>query len=159
MLNRIATQIKKCFPAPEVSAHCDGPCGVYDPASARIYAEAVLSMTKKIADLEAHVPSPGDKAATVTYHNTLSRYIAIKEEQAQKTKEELLILWTDYFKPVHLADYPDLHDMFWKAAKLCSACKVEVNLAHANQLMMEVQKIHEIFWKTKGRDVPWIKAS
>ncbi len=159
MLNRIATQIKKHFRAPEVSAHCDGPCGVYDPASARIYAEAVYSMTKKIADLEAKVPPAEEKAATVAYHNTLSRYIAIKEKQAQKTKEELLILWTDYFKPVHLEKYPDLHDMFWKAAKLCSSCKVEVNEAHAHQLLMAVEKIHGIFWATKERDVPWVKAS
>ena len=159
MLNRIAHQIKQFFPAPVVSAHCDGPCGVYDPASSRVYAEAVLSMTKKIADLVAKVPSPDDKAATVAYHNTLSRYIAVKEEQAQKTKEELLILWTDYFKPVHLEAYPDLHDMFWKAAKLCSSCKVEVNLAHANQLLMEVEKIHNIFWESKGRKVEWVKAS
>ena len=157
MLKQIITQIKNFFPAPEVHAHCDGPCGVYDPASARITAEAVVSMTKKILDLEA--PAAGDKAANIAYQNTLSRYIAIKEEQAQKTKDDLLILWTDYFKPVHLEQYPDLHDTFWKAAKLCSACKVEVSPQHANELMDAVQKIHEMFWATKGRDVNWYKAS
>ena len=157
MLKQIITQIKNFFPAPEVHAHCDGPCGVYDPASARITAEAVASMTKKILDLEA--PAAGDKAANIAYQNTLSRYIAIKEEQAQKTKDDLLILWTDYFKPVHLEQYPDLHDTFWKAAKLCSACKVEVSAQHANELMDAVQKIHEMFWATKGRDVNWYKAS
>ncbi len=157
MLKRIATQIRKWFPAPEVSAHCDGPCGVYDPASARIYAEAVVSMTKKIIELE--LPAAGDKKATLTYNNTLSRYIAIKEEQAQKTKEDLLILWTDYFKPVHLEKYPDLHDTFWKAAKLCSACKVEVSLDHANELLATVEKIHKMFWATKEREVTWYKAS
>ena len=157
MLKQVITQIKNFFPAPEVHAHCDGPCGVYDPASARITAEAVVSMTKKILDLEA--PAPGDKAANIAYQNTLSRYIAIKEEQAQKTKKDLLILWTDYFKPVHLEQYPDLHDTFWKAAKLCSACKVEVSIEHANELMDAVQKIHDMFWATKGRDVAWYKAS
>ena len=157
MLKQIIAQIKNCFPAPEVRAHCDGPCGVYDPASARITAEAVVSMTKKILDLE--VPDASDKAATIAYQNTLSRYIAIKEEQAQKTKDDLLILWTDYFKPVHLEKYPDLHDTFWKAAKLCSACKVEVSSTHAAELMDAVQKIHDMFWATKGRDVSWYKAS
>ena len=152
MLNTIAAQIRKWFPAPEVSAHCDGPCGVYDPASARIYAEAVLSMTKKILDLD---PTAGDHKTA----NTLSRYIAIKEEQAQKTKEDLLILWTDYFKPVHLEKYPDLHDTFWKAAKLCSACKVEVSLEHATKLLATVEKIHNMFWATKEREVTWYKAS
>jgi nickel superoxide dismutase len=157
ILKQIITQIKNYFPAPEVHAHCDGPCGVYDPASARITAEAVVSMTKKIIDLE--VPATDDKAANIAYQNTLSRYIAIKEEQAQKTKEDLLILWTDYFKPVHLEQYPDLHETFWKAAKLCSACKVEVSIEHANQLMEAVQKIHDMFWATKGRNVTWYKAS
>lgn len=157
MLKTIAAKIKDWFPATEVSAHCDGPCGVYDPASARITAEAVLSMTKKILALEA--PASGDAAAMVAYQNTLSRYIAIKEEQAQKTKEDLLILWTDYFKPQHLAKYPDLHDVFWKAAKLCSACKVEVSLDHANELMAAVEKIHNMFWQSKERDVTWYKAS
>ncbi|MEO0013595.1 MAG: hypothetical protein RLZZ535_1984 [Cyanobacteriota bacterium] len=157
MLKQVICQIKNFFPAPEVHAHCDGPCGVYDPASARVTAEAVLSMTKKIRDLE--VPTSGDKAANIAYQNTLTRYIAIKEEQAQKTKEDLLILWTDYFKPVHLEKYPDLHDTFWKAAKLCSACKVEVSAEHANELMDAVQKIHNIFWETKGRDVSFVKAS
>lgn len=157
ILKQVISQVKNLFPAPEVHAHCDGPCGVYDPASARITAEAVVSMTKKIQDLE--VPSHDDKAAMVAYHNTLSRYIVIKEEQAQKTKEDLLILWTDYFKPVHLEKYPDLHDTFWKAAKLCSACKVEVSTQHANELMDAVQKIHEMFWATKDRDVSFVKAS
>ena len=146
--NAIAAQIQAWFPAPEVHAHCDGPCGVYDPASARITAEAVLSMTKKILDLE--VPAPGDAKAMVAYQNTLSRYISIKEEQAQKTKEDLLILWTDYFKPVHLEKYPDLHDTFWKAAKLCSACKVEVSIEHANELMAVVETIHTMFWARKS---------
>ncbi len=85
-------------------AHCDGPCGVYDPASARIVAEAVLSMTKKLVALE--VPAPSDKAACAAYQNTLGRYVAIKEEQAHLAKGELLVLWTDYFKPPHLEAAP-----------------------------------------------------
>jgi nickel superoxide dismutase len=155
MLNNAIALLNAWFPATEVHAHCDGPCGVYDPSAARITAEAVLSMTKKILALE----EPADAAGKVAYANTLSRYIAIKEEQAQKTKDDLLILWTDYFKPVHLESYPDLHDTFWKAAKLCSACKVEVSQQHAEELMAAVEKIHNIFWATKGRDVAWYTAS
>jgi len=133
------------------SAHCDGPCGVYDPASARIAAEAVLSMTRKILDLD-----PGDTShATV---NSLSRYIAIKEEQAQLAKTDLLILWTDYFKPQHLEKYPDLHDTFWQAAKLCSAVKVEVSIEKAEELLVVIRKIHNIFWDTKGREVAYYTA-
>lgn len=138
-------------------AHCDGPCGVYDPASARIGAEAALSMTKKILALEH--PDSGDAQAMASYLNTMARYVAIKEEQTHVCKEELLVLWTDYFKPQHLSDHPNLHDTFWKAAKLCSSVKVEVSLEHAQELMDAVKEIHEIFWSTKGRDVPWYTAS
>lgn len=156
MISNVAGKFKEMFPAAPVDAHCDGPCGVYDPASARIAAEAALSMTKKILALEA--PASGDAQATLAYQNTLSRFITIKEEQAHIAKEELLILWTDYFKPPHLEKYPDLHDTFWKAAKLCSACKVEVNLDNANALMAAIEKIHGIFWATKDRDVAWYTA-
>lgn len=157
MLKQIISSIKTYFPASEVHAHCDGPCGVYDPSSARIAAEAVVSMTKKIVELQP--PAGNDPQGTVTYNNTLSRYIQIKEEQAQVAKEELLILWTDYFKPPHLEQYPDLHDTFWKATKLCSACKVEVSQQHADELMAAIEKIHKIFWATKNRDITWYKAS
>ena len=135
----------------QAEAHCDGPCGVYDPASARIAAEAVLSMTKKLLD--------AGPATTLDEQNTQSRYITIKEEQAHIAKEELLILWTDYFKPPHLEQYPDLHTTFWNAAKLCSAVKVEVSETHAAELMDAIRNIHEIFWSVKGRDVPWYTAS
>ncbi len=139
------------------TAHCDAPCGVYDSASSRVAAEAVLSMTKKILDLK--LPDGGDAAAMAAYHNTLTRYIMVKEEQARVAKEEILILWTDYFKPVHLETYPNLHEVFWKAAKLCSACKVEVSLDHANELMAAIKEIHDIFWASKNREVAWYTAS
>ena len=158
MISKLIQLIEQIHPAPTAHAHCDGPCGVYDPASARIAAEAGLSMTKKILALER--PDGGDNQAWASYHNTMARYVAIKEEQTHIAKEELLVLWTDYFKPPHLEAHPDLHDTFWKAAKLCSAVKVEVNLDHAQELMGCIERIHNIFWSTKGRDdVAWYTAS
>jgi len=149
-------QTNDSIPTIEASAHCDGPCGVYDPASARVAAEAVQSMTKKMNALD----NPGGTGSEfVAYMNTMSRYAAIKEEEAQKCKDELLILWTDFFKPQHLESIPDLHDTFWQAAKLCSACKVEVSEQHAQELMDAVEAIHNMFWSAKGREVPWIRAS
>ena len=138
-------------------AHCDGPCGVYDPSQARVEAESVLQLTKKILDLK--MPDGGDAKASAAYQNTLTRFIVIKEQRAELAKHHILVLWTDYFKPDHLAKYPDLHDTFWKAAKLCSACKQEVSLEHAQELMDAIKKIHGIFWETKGKDVPWFTAS
>ncbi len=157
MINKIFSAIEKIQPAQKAEAHCDGPCGVYDPAQARVSAEAVLSMTKKLLALE--MPKTADPKGLLAYQNTLTRYIQIKEEQAQETKQHLLILWTDYLKPPHLEKYPDLHDKFWQAAKLCSTCKVEVNLEHAQELLNAVKEIHEIFWATKEKDVPWVTAS
>lgn len=156
MINKVTSLIKAQFPAEPVEAHCDGPCGVYDPSSARIAAEASLSMTKKILAL---APPANDGPAMAAYLNTMARYIAIKEEQTHIAKSELLVLWTDYFKPVHLEQFPDLHDTFWQATKLCSAVKVGVSLEDAEALMATVEKIHNMFWQTKNRDVPWYTAS
>lgn len=157
MLSKLLSAYNQIHPAPAAQAHCDGPCGVYDPASARIAAEAAVSMTKKLLALE--VPDPADKAAVVKYHNAFSRYVAIKEEQAHLAKEELLVLWTDYFKPHHLEANPEIHDIFWKAAKECSYVKVEVSLHHAENLMGHIEKIHQLFWATKNRDVAYYTAS
>ena len=132
-------------------AHCDGPCGVYDPASARIAAEAVLSMEKKIAAL-------GD-AMDIATVNTRTRFIEIKESQAEIAKHELDILWHDYFKPEHLEKYPNLHDTFWKAAKLCSKNKTEQDPANGEALLAAIEEVHKMFWATKNRDVAFYRAS
>ena len=138
-------------------AHCDAPCGVYDPAQARVEAESVLQLTKKILDLKA--PDGGDAKASVAYQNTLARFVQIKETRADLAKHHLMVLWSDYFKPQHLETYPDLHDLFWKSAKLCSAVEQEVSLEHAQELMDNIKRVHEIFWESKGKDVPWYTAS
>ena len=114
-------------------------------------------MTKKLLALE--LPDPSDHVAYVNYHNTFSRFVSIKEQQAHLAKEELLVLWTDYFKPHHLEANPAIHEVFWKAAKLCSACKVEVSAVHAQELMDAIEEIHNIFWASKGKEnVPFKSA-
>lgn len=90
-----------------------------------------------------------DKAAKLQFKNSLMRMIWTKEEHARKCKEELLILWTDYFKPEHLEKFPDLHDIFWKAAKLCSYNKQHVDEEKAQELLDSVTHIAEIFEKSK----------
>ncbi|MCP5098871.1 MAG: superoxide dismutase, Ni [Chloroflexi bacterium] len=156
-MKNLTAKIQEWFPAEAVSAHCDGPCGVYDPASARIASEAVLSMTKKMLALKH--PENKDPQALASYLNSMSRYAAIKEEQATIAKDEVLVLWTDYFKPVHLEANPNLHDLIWQITKLISACKVEVNLDHANELMAKMEELHNVFWGSKGRDVAYYTAS
>ena len=131
-------------------AHCDGPCGVYDPASARIAAEAVLSMTKKAIALQGNDPA---------MWNTFTRFTVIKEQQAEVVKRELDILWHDYFKPEHLEKYPNLHDTFWKATKLASKNKTEQDAANGEALMSAIEEIHKMFWGTKNRDVAFYRAN
>ena len=126
-------------------AHCDLPCGVYDPAQARINAESVVNASKKYQESD----DPAFK----------QRCITIKEDMAEEVKKDLWVLWTDYFKPVHLEAHPDLHTIFWNAAKLCSAVKVEVSVQHCEELMEAIENIHNIFWGTKGRDVAYYTAS
>jgi nickel superoxide dismutase len=147
---RMLTALNRSRPAPVASAHCDGPCGVYDPASARIAAEAVLSMTRKILDLDQ------TQAAN---HNTFARFVAIKEEQSEIVKHELSVLWADYFKPEHLEAYPELHAIFWKALKGASAAKQQVSVEVATDLVDQIHAIHDIFWATKKRDVTWMLAN
>ena len=128
-------------------AHCDGPCGVYDPSQARVEAESVLQLTKKILDLKA--PETGDQKASAAYQNTLTRFIVIKEARAELAKHHLLVLWADYFKPEHLEKYPDLHDKFWKAIKQASECKHHLEPAEAQKLLDMIEDISKIFWETK----------
>lgn len=142
MVNLFHRFIISFFPSEAIYAHCDVPCGIYDPKAAQTAAATVLKMTQLILELDKP-----DK--TINDHNKIVRCILTKEEHAQKCKEEILILWTDYFKIEHLAKFPTLHETFWKAAKLCSSTKQEVSLQHAQDLVKAVDGIAEMFVATK----------
>ncbi len=139
--------LAKLFPTYTAYAHCDVPCGIYDPKTAQIAAATVLKMVEKLQAIE--LPDVSEKQLLLNYDNTTTRMILTKEEHAQKCKEEILILWTDYFKSEHLEKFPNLHDTFWKAAKLCSTNKQEVSLEHAKELVAAVDEIASIFAQTK----------
>jgi nickel superoxide dismutase len=132
-----------------VRAHCDIPCGIYDPHEAQIAALTVLRMDQLIGDLAPPLmdAKPEDRA---TYIAKLARYTAIKEASAERVKSELRIIWGDYFTPDHLKQYPTLHESFFQAMKLASKTRQGTNVADANVLLAAVQAIAEIFWKTKG---------
>lgn len=129
--------ITKWFPSQIAYAHCDVPCGIYDPKAAQTAAATVLKMVQKLGEY------PENDL------NNRVRAIWTKEEHARKCKEELLILWTDYFKPEHLEKFPNLHDTFWKAAKLCSKNKQSVDMQAAEDLVKAVDAIADIFQKSK----------
>jgi nickel superoxide dismutase len=118
-----------------VSAHCDLPCGVYDPAQARIEAESVKAVQEKYQGNE----DPTFRA----------RAIGIKEQRAELVKHHLDVLWTDYFKAPHFEKYPDLHNLFNTTIKQASACKQSNDPADGQKLLDGIAAIDAIFWETK----------
>ena len=133
----------RLLPSTPAYAHCDVPCGIYGPKPAQIAAATILKMVNLINELPK-----GNRS--VEEENKFTRCVLTKEEHARKCKEELLILWTDYFKPEHLDKFPDLHDTFWQAAKLCSKVKQTVDLAAAEELVKSVEHIAEMFAESKA---------
>jgi nickel superoxide dismutase len=145
--------IDRVAPPETVSAHCDIPCGIYDPHMAQIAALTVVRMNQLINNLEWDM---NNRQAMNASGNSFGRYIRTKEEHAELCKKELDILWHDYFRPEHLEKFPDLHTTFWNAAKLASRNKQNADLAAAEELLGATNRIAEIFWETKG--VPTRKA-
>lgn len=123
-------------------AHCDVPCGLYSPDAAMMAARTVAKMVEKINALTQD-PTPENR-------NSFVRMVATKEEHAQLCKKELLILWTDYFKPEHLAMFPSLHETFWNAAKLCSKNKQHIDAAAAQELLGAVGEVAGMFEKAEA---------
>lgn len=124
----------KLFTIKPVYAHCDLPCGVYDPAQAMIEAKSVYAIQTKMKDMK------GDDR---------TRALFIKEQRAELVKHHLWVLWTDYFKPEHLEKYPDLHDKFWKATKQAGECKHHSEPEEGEKLMNMINEIDQIFKETK----------
>jgi nickel superoxide dismutase len=127
-----------------VHAHCDLPCGVYDPAQARIEAESIMAIQERYQDAE------NKKSPNETAEEYQGRCLLIKEERANLVKEHLWVLWTDYFKPNHLDKYPQLHELFWKATKAAGDAKRSVDPKQGQELLDSIEEISKIFWETKA---------
>ena len=127
----------RLFRITDVSAHCDLPCGVYDPAQARIEAESIKAICAKVADND----DPDFRV----------RAMIIKEQRSTLVKEHLWILWTDYFKPPHFEKYPQLHTLVNEATKLAGATgtKGSFDESVADQLLAKIDEIDAIFKETK----------
>ena len=136
VLSRLFSIIDHIRPPLDVHAHCDLPCGVYDPAQARIEAESVKACQQKYQDSDDPI--------------FRARAISIKEERANLVKEHLWVLWTDYFKPEHLEKYPQLHSSFWNATKEAGAGKKSEDPMQGQKLLDAIDEISKIFWETKS---------
>ncbi len=137
---KIISDIKNALRAPEASAHCDIPCGIYDPVSAKIAAQTVQKMVLRLESMDA--------APDIASGNTFARYITVKEEHAELCKHELRVLWADYAWPG--ADANEIAAKFNAALKLASQCKQNVSMDSAKALVVAVDDIAAAFWATKG---------
>ncbi len=141
MLTNIRRYADRILPVGVADAHCDIPCGIYDPRDAIQAAQTVIRMTELIGEL--------NKDGSDESRNSMIRYVMIKEEHATMAKDDILVIWTDYFKPPHLEQWPDLHEKVWKACQLGSHVKQHVDMAKAQEFKAALEEIGEIFWETK----------
>jgi nickel superoxide dismutase len=148
VLDRVFEALDHVSPPRTAYAHCDVPCGIYDPQAAQIAAQTVQTMVTKMQALTP--PAAGaDLGARQAYENSVTRMITTKEEHAERVKREILILWTDYFKPPHFERWPDLHSKVNQLCKTASQCKQEVNADAAQKLRDQVEEVANIFWESK----------
>ena len=121
-------------------AHCDVPCGIYDPHEAVLAAKTVARMVELIGLIE------GDDVAA---RNKFARCVAVKEQHAEKVKREVQVIWSDYFKPEHLERSPELHSKVWQLLKLAGRNKQSVDAEAAAQLIAATEEFADMFWATK----------
>ena len=129
-----------------VYAHCDYPCGIYDPFDAQLAAHTVIRMQELIAEINEHA---GGKSTVEDMHS-LVRATEIKEKYAEICKNELRILWGDYFKPEHVQANSNLHELVFTAMKEASKARQTTDVKTGDALLEGVMQIAEVFWKTKN---------
>lgn len=133
-----------------VKAHCDVPCGIYDPITAQI---AALSVIRMIDLMEAL-----DNSSSLEYINTISRHVTKKDEEAEKVKHEIRIIWGDFIKEPMIEKFPKIHDLVHQIMSLGSANKQHVSRAKAVDLLDAVNEFTEIFWAIKRVETKKVKA-
>jgi len=157
MLHRLLHAAETLMPFQTVSAHCDIPCGIYDPHLAQLAAHTVVRMVQLISEL----PKPGADATgqqRQEFVHRMARATATKDEHAELVKHEVRIIWGDFFKPEHLKQFPELHELVWQIMKLASKARQDVSMEPAQELLAKVQRFAELFWKAKGIEAVRIKA-
>jgi nickel superoxide dismutase len=154
MLHRLLQKLDESNHIDSVKAHCDVPCGIYDPHQAQIGALTVIRMV----DLIESVVKEHGKGDTAEFINSMARYIAVKEEHAELTKHEIRVIWGDFIKEAHLAEYPQLNGLVHKIMALGSKARQTVNRETAVALLEAVNEFAEIFWQIKGKETKRVKA-
>ncbi len=136
--------VDRYFRFPQVNAHCDIPCKIYDPAIATISALSVIRLIDIINEEEA-----AENRGSIESQNTIARCIQRKEEESERLKQEIRIIWGDYFKEPQIEKFPDIHQIAHEIMNMASATKQQVDREKACLLLEAVNRFSEIFWASK----------
>ena len=153
MLYQIMHSLDRIFHFPKARAHCDVPCGIYDPITAQINALTVVRMIDLMDTLTA-----GEEKPRKDFHNSMSRYVAVKEEHAEKAKHEIRVIWGDFIKEAHVEKYPQLPGLVHRIMQLGSKCRQTANRDHGFALVESINEFAEIFWAIKDIETKKAKA-
>ncbi len=154
MLHKFIEKIDQKAHFKTVDAHCDIPCGIYDPHTALIGALTVIRMVDLIESL---IKEHGEEFSADTF-NSMVRYIAVKEEHAELAKHEIRVIWGDFIKQPQLDAYPQLHGLVHKIMLLGSKARQTVDRQAGLELLEAVNEFAEIFWQIKGIETKRVKS-
>ena len=150
MIRDFIEKVDKIMNFDVASAHCDVPCGVYDPTTAQIAAMTVARMTDTILELEEHESKAHNSERDHHYHNKIVRMVNEKERSAELIKHETRIIWGDFYKEPQFTAHPELHSMVHDLMLLTSKCKQNVDKEASRELVNKVNDFSELFWKIKN---------
>lgn len=153
MLYKLIQTIDSLRPFPKAQAHCDVPCGIYDPITAQINALTVVRMMDLMASL-----AEGEDKAKVEFQNSMSRYIAVKEDHAEKAKHEIRVIWGDFIKDAHVEKYPELPGLVHKIMLLGSKSRQTATRENGLAFVAAINQFAEIFWSIKEIKIKKAKA-
>jgi nickel superoxide dismutase len=145
MFYSLVKKLDKVIGFEEAKAHCDVPCGIYDPITAQIAALTVVRMMDLMEGLDT-----GGEVPNKVYQNSMSRYVEVKEEHAEKAKHEIRVIWGDFIKPAHVEKYPDLNAITHKIMQLGSKSRQTADREAGVALVEAINDFAEIFWAIKG---------
>lgn len=131
-------------------AHCDIPCGIYDPHQAQLAAHTIIRMTQLLMEVKSEDDLKSD--------HTIARLTHVKEDHSNLLEVELETLRNDYFKDEHFKEYKNLDELFTKTLKVSAKARQEINMSAAEEVLSGVQEIAEIFFKTKGVEPVRVKS-
>jgi nickel superoxide dismutase len=153
MIYQILSKLDQKIQIEAAQAHCDIPCGIYDPIVAQISALTVVRMIDLMTDFESKTADRNKE-----YINSMARYIAVKEEHAERAKREIRVIWGDYFKAQHVEKYPNAHTLVHKIMQLGSKVRQTTDRDQALQLVDAINEFAQMFWETKGITTKRAKA-